>query len=855
MPPHLLERTLRAQLSDLLAQSGQLVEELLAGHEAKLQLWANEPLVHTIAKDPALAAVFLPGLRDYFDETLAREPLIHDVVILANGSQAYAHNDADPLAMFGGLSEALNPAVEALATAEGEFLHRAPGPDGTETTVLAMKRPLREDGDPIDGADIVLMIDLQALQSGRLDLLRPGEHGFLALMAADQQGVWLPDLAAGTLEVEDFRAAVATGEIGRVSSSGLETGAILLFRRAVGDLPLTIFGVGSQRDLSAPIYAMLTSSAVVGALILLFGVWAALHLARTLTAPLTALTDTMRQVAGGDLRVSLPAPSGTAELDRMADALAVFRDTALEIEENSLRDAATARQLLEDAIQSINEGFVLFDADDRLLLANARYRELLYDGVDMDLSPGTSFEAILRQAIDHGLIEDAKADPDRWIANRVDQHRNPGPPIVQRRSGDRWLMVSERRVAGGGTVAIFSDLTDLKQGEAKLRRTTDRLELALSMDGVGIWDANLETGEVWWSRKYTELLGHDPDSFAPSATTWEETLHPEQAPEIIAKVDALLDSSQDKARIPERMIRADGSPIWIDSHMSVTRDDQGKPLVLSGLDIDVSEQLEREQALSEANRQILSSVRYASRIQTAMLPARKSFETILNGHFLIWEPRDIVGGDFYWSHRSEAGDYVIVGDCTGHGVPGAFMTLITCGLLDRRLRSGAPSPAEVLTGLHRDLSLLLGQDSAEGETDDGLDAGVCFIPADRSAIIFSGAHFSLLTATSEGVQETKGDRSGVGYRATARAATFTDQTLPLDPDATYYLATDGLTDQVGGPRGRGFGKRRTQALLSKIHKEAMASQERAFLAAIADYQGDERRRDDLTILGFRVAPS
>ena len=120
----------------------------------------------------------------------------------------------------------------------------------------------------------------------------------------------------------------------------------------------------------------------------------------------------------------------------------------------------------------------------------------------------------------------------------------------------------------------------------------------------------------------------------------------------------------------------------------------------------------------------------------------------MHDYFLIWEPRDIVGGDFFWFHRTNRGYFVIIGDCTGHGVPGAFMTLIACGLLDRHLRAlEQPSPARLLGMLHRDLQTMLGQDQGrEGETDDGFDAGVCFVSNEERKLVFAGARFSLWRA-------------------------------------------------------------------------------------------------------------
>ena len=115
---------------------------------------------------------------------------------------------------------------------------------------------------------------------------------------------------------------------------------------------------------------------------------------------------------------------------------------------------------------------------------------------------------------------------------------------------------------------------------------------------------------------------------------------------------------------------------------------------------------------------------------------------------------------------------------------------------------------------------------------------------------FAGARFSLWQANKEGVIEIKGDRKALGYRRYSPDATFTDVTLPLGDDATFYLTTDGLIDQIGGPRGRSFGKRRFQQLLAKNLGAPLSEQEQSLRRALATYQGQQLRRDDLTVLGF-----
>jgi adenylate cyclase len=191
---------------------------------------------------------------------------------------------------------------------------------------------------------------------------------------------------------------------------------------------------------------------------------------------LTALSDRMLTLAAGDLKSPLPS-GGTDEIGRMAEALGVFRATAIEMEETNLREIREARSRLTEAIETISEGFSLYDAEDKLVICNSRYRELFASHADV-MVPGTSFETILHAATERGLIRDAEGRREAWIAERLARHRAASEPHIQRRSDGRWIQVSERKTANGGVVAIYSDITALKQHEAELAAARDAADEA-----------------------------------------------------------------------------------------------------------------------------------------------------------------------------------------------------------------------------------------------------------------------------------------------------------------------------------------------------------------------------------------
>ena len=693
-------------------------------------------------------------------------------------------------------------------------------------------------GQELDGLSAQFAPKLKALYHEQLDLLLAagtGEDGILDVQRRElellQSGA---EVSASNVELSRRLQEIVDGLVQRSRED------IDLARQET----VRAQSVGSAVFIGAVALSLLCSVLVV---------W--LYVGRRIVRRLRGLSDSMRAVAGGNLKVALPAAEGNDEIAEMTRALTVFRDTAVEVEENNLREIAAARQRLLDALESTSEGFAFYDAEDRLETYNNRYRELLYSSDDFVIEAGMTFEEIIRRAVEAGYVELGDVDVEGYIRERVAAHQNPGDPLLIQRAGGRWIQINERRVAGGGTVAVFSDLTDLKQREAALAEASERLQLALSIDVLGIWDAELQENRLWWSPEYTAMLGHDPETYRPTPPgSWEERLHPDDAPATKARMAEFLSGGTgegDTMRLTQHMMRVDGSEMWVDSVMRAQRNEAGEATRLTGLSLDITERLENERRLTSANNLIMESLRYASRIQSAMLPARTAIATATNDHFLIWEPRDVVGGDFYWHHGVQGGYVLIVGDCTGHGVPGAFMTLIACGMLDRILHSHAAArPSRLLAELHRQLQILLGQDQGAGDTDDGLEAGICLVHEGEKRMVFSGARFSLWRAGNGSVEELKGDKAGIGYRRTPQDTRFTDLPIELGPETAYYLTTDGLIDQIGGPRSISFGKRRFSHFVAANQGRPMAEQAESLRRAFADYQGEQVRRDDVTVLGF-----
>ncbi|RYG70738.1 HAMP domain-containing protein [bacterium] len=257
------------------------------------------------------------------------------------------------------------------------------------------------------------------------------------------------------------------------------------------------------------------------------------------------------------------------------------------------------------------------------------------------------------------------------------------------------------------------------------------------------------------------------------------------------------------------------------------------------------------QQMASASKQIGDSIQAASLIQNAILPNLEMLQTLSDQHFVMWRPRDVVGGDFYVFRTMPGGCLIGVVDCAGHGVPGAFMTMIAYAALNVSIDNLGPNdPAALLTDMDRRLRAMLHNDPAHSQVATNMDAGLAYVDFESRLVHFSGAKVSLYWCDGEEVGEARGDRHAIGGK---RIPSFTNKEMPLDANTTFYLTTDGLLDQAGGPKGYSFGQTRFAELLRRQAGRSLAEQRAAFDAELASYQGDLLQRDDITVLSFRFA--
>ena len=261
---------------------------------------------------------------------------------------------------------------------------------------------------------------------------------------------------------------------------------------------------------------------------------------------------------------------------------------------------------------------------------------------------------------------------------------------------------------------------------------------------------------------------------------------------------------------------------------------------------------ETHRELEKANHLVLESIRYARRIQTAMLPDKSALGDAVKEIYVCWEPLHLVGGDYFWLERFGRRSLIVVVDCTGHGVPGAFITLVVASALDRILHErDLRSPAEILTALDEMVRARLRQDGEAPESDDGLDASVCLWDEEDRSVTFSGAGLPLIYVEDGEAREIKGNRAGLGYYSLVPRRPFEDHRVPVRPGMSFYQLTDGIPDHMGGEPKRLLGRRRVRRLIARNAHLPMEDQIRRLETELERYRGPEPRRDDMTLVGFQ----
>jgi len=275
---------------------------------------------------------------------------------------------------------------------------------------------------------------------------------------------------------------------------------------------------------------------------------------------------------------------------------------------------------------------------------------------------------------------------------------------------------------------------------------------------------------------------------------------------------------------------------------------------------DITSQKEVEELIREKNKDITDSINYAQRIQRSILPTEKDLKEILDDHFVLYRPKDIVSGDFYWAHSVTAHDndrqkykLIAAADCTGHGVPGALMSIVGSTLLNQTIKNpDINSPAQALDFLNLELPKNLKAQTPGEEIRDGMDITMVAITQEKLKMHFAGANNPIYIVRKKQLIELKGDKQPISGSASDVKKNFTNHTMDLEKGDLVYLFTDGFADQFGGPKGKKFKYKQLQDKLVEFSDLEMGEQKEELIKIFENWKGDLEQVDDVLLIGVKI---
>ena len=258
----------------------------------------------------------------------------------------------------------------------------------------------------------------------------------------------------------------------------------------------------------------------------------------------------------------------------------------------------------------------------------------------------------------------------------------------------------------------------------------------------------------------------------------------------------------------------------------------------------------QKELLSIKNKNISDSILYAKRIIEAMMPSDKFIKRVLPDSFVFFMPKDIVSGDFYWADYKDGIVYVAVVDCTGHGVPGAFMSIVGLNLLRDILTLGVQNPAVILDRMSKDVREIFSTEEDAKQVRDGMDMTICAIDSENKRLEFAGAKNPLYLIRNDCITEYKGDRFSVGP-GSDDGQKFKNNKIDLEENDIIYMFSDGYADQFGGPKNKKFKYRRFRSVLLDIYKKNTHTQKNELKDIITRWKSGTEQVDDMLIMGIR----
>jgi len=567
--------------------------------------------------------------------------------------------------------------------------------------------------------------------------------------------------------------------------------------------------------------------------------------------------------------------------------------------ESSHEELSKSEKRLNNILETAHDGFIHIDNNSIIIEANEAMRLILKKN---DLIGRSFFEFLDEEnaKIVHEQIKLREQNlQSAYELNFTQSDGNKIPCLV---SGSPFIDEDGKRK---GSFAMISDISNLKQAEEELRKSRDQLELKVkertaelyetveelqtTTDIIEDYNKQLEQLSIvaseidnaviimdekgnfeWVNEGFTRMFGKSLLQVANKNIISKST-----PPDIKTLIE---DSIKNKVPVTyEFLNKQNGEEKWIQTTLTPIPDENEEIKKLVAIDSDITKIKEKETEILKQKEEITSqrdeieiqrdyarrqtkdirdSIQYASKIQNAVLPPKEYLNSILPEHFILFKPRDIVSGDFYWATKVEEKVIIAAADCTGHGVPGAFMSLLGISFLNEIVNTHKNRISElkantILNLLRKNVKGALRQKYERNISKDGMDISLCIIDINTLDLQFAGAYNTAYIIRDNILTEFKGDRMPIGVHIKEKN-TFTNHDFKLQKNDTIYLFTDGYIDQFGGEKDGKFLAKNFKKLLIDIQNMPLHSQHNHLDITIEKWMGLNMQLDDMLVIGIKI---
>ncbi|MCQ2976193.1 MAG: PAS domain S-box protein [Bacteroidales bacterium] len=438
----------------------------------------------------------------------------------------------------------------------------------------------------------------------------------------------------------------------------------------------------------------------------------------------------------------------------------------------------------------------------------------------------------------------------------------------------KWAQTSITPVADkNGNISklilIDSDITALKKAQEEIQHQKDEIEAQkIQLESI---NAELEKlslvasktdnsviiassdGEIEWVNDgFERMLGYNYQDY--SKKYGSNLLDKNTDYDVLSKIEENL-LNKKSTLFTTKSQNSKGQELWIQTNLTPIFDNQDNLYKIVAIDSDITQIKKAEEEIAAQKDKIVESILYAQKIQQAVMPPVEYFNQYLPQHFILLKPRDIVSGDFYWGTHIGEKFVFTAADCTGHGVPGAFMSLLGIAFLNEitgRMNEQTVSAGEILTQLRKNVMTYLRQSGKENEQKDGMDMALCIYDKRNDKLQYAGAHNPLILIRSNELQQIDADEMPIGYYIN-QTEHFTNHEIDIRPGDITYMFSDGYSDQFGMVNGRRkkYMIKRFRDYLLEIHNENLETQKQMLDDNLKNWRGNIKQLDDVLVIGVR----